>query len=69
MLTKEMREDMNMPTEDTEEYIKLSDVLAILERLKKEPGYWHTGETFYAGVYAVESEVVDRPVSKFKENN
>ncbi len=50
------------------EYIKLSDVLAILEKLKKEPGYWHTGETFYAGVYAVESEVVDLPVTKFKED-
>lgn len=47
--------------ENKEEYIKLSDVQAILERLKKEPGYWHTGETFYAGVYSVESEIVDLP--------
>lgn len=68
MMTKEIREDMNMSAEDKEEYIKLSDVLAIFEKLKREPGYWHTGETFYAGVYAVESEVVDLPVIKFKED-
>lgn len=47
--------------ENKEEYIKLSDVQAILERLKKEPGYWHYGETFYAGVYSVESEIVNLP--------
>ena len=56
MITKELEMDKHK-----EEYIKLSDVQAILERLKKEPGYWHTGETFYSGVYSVESEIVDLP--------
>ena len=53
--------DTKQQQKNKEEYIKLADVQAILDRLKKEPGYWHYGETFYAGVYSVESEIVDLP--------
>lgn len=50
-----------------EKYIKLSDVFAVIKRLQEEPEYWHEGETFYAGVYSVESEIVDLPTYEIKE--
>lgn len=50
-----------------EKYVKLSDVLSVIKRLQEEPEYWHEGETFYAGVYSVESEIVDLPTYEIKE--
>lgn len=45
-----------------EKYIKLSDIEELLEKLYDEPGYWHTGETFYAGISAVQQAIKDLPV-------
>ncbi len=38
-------------------YIKLSDVKEIIRKLSSEPCYQHTGEDFYSGIGAVESEL------------
>ena len=38
-------------------YVKLKDVEELLNKLYDEPGYQHTGETFYAGICAVKSDL------------
>lgn len=38
-------------------YVKLEDVKALLKRLNNEPQYQHTGETYYAGIAAVDMEL------------
>jgi len=45
-----------------EEYIKLEDLNKLLLEMFNEPGYMHSGETFYAGVCAVNDAVKDLPV-------
>lgn len=42
-----------------EKYYKVSEVKEIIKKLAKEPGYQHTGEDFYAGVYTVEDALAD----------
>lgn len=39
-----------------EKYYKVSDVNEILNKLAKEPAYYHEGEDFYNGVCAIEGE-------------
>lgn len=41
-----------------EKYYKVSDVNEILNKLAKEPFYYHEGEGFYNGVCAVEGELM-----------
>jgi hypothetical protein len=41
-----------------EKYYKVSDVNEILNKLAKEPAYYHDGESFYHGVCAVEGELM-----------
>jgi hypothetical protein len=41
-----------------EKYYKVSDVTEILNKLAKEPAYYHEGESFYNGVCAVEGELM-----------
>lgn len=38
-------------------YVKLEEVRALLNRLNNEPQYQHTGETYYAGIAAVDMEL------------
>lgn len=40
-----------------ETYVKLADIKALLKQLYNEPEYQHEGETFYAGICAVEDEL------------
>ena len=42
-----------------EKYIKLSDVAKALKDLYNEPEYYHEGETFYAGICAVEDAIAE----------
>jgi hypothetical protein len=41
-----------------EKYYRVSDVNEILNKLAKEPAYYHDGESFYHGVCAVEGELM-----------
>jgi hypothetical protein len=41
-----------------EKYYRVSDVNEILNKLAKEPAYYHEGEDFYNGVCAVEGELM-----------
>lgn len=41
-----------------EKYYRVSDVNEILNKLAKEPVYYHDGEDFYNGVCAVEGELM-----------
>ena len=41
-----------------EKYYRVSDVNEIIEKLAKEPAYYHDGEDFYNGVCAVEGELM-----------
>ncbi len=41
-----------------EKYYRASDVNEILNKLAKEPAYYHEGEDFYNGVCAVEGELM-----------
>jgi DNA-directed RNA polymerase subunit RPC12/RpoP len=41
-----------------EKYYKVSDINEILNKLAKEPAYYHEGEDFYNGVCAVEGELM-----------
>lgn len=40
-----------------ETYVKLKDVEELLDKLYNEPEYQHTGETYYAGICAVRSDL------------
>ena len=44
-----------------EKYIKLEDLNNLLSTMYNEPGYMHTGETFYAGICAVQDAIRDLP--------
>lgn len=44
-----------------EGYIKRKNVEAMLWRLSNEPFYYHNGETFFAGISAAESDLLDIP--------
>jgi hypothetical protein len=44
-----------------EKYVKLEDVKALLKRLNNEPQYQHAGETYYAGIAAVDMELDTLP--------
>ena len=55
-----------------EKYYRVNDVKAVLKKLAKEPAYWHDGEDFYTGIYAVESalaclEEVEADIDELKE--
>lgn len=50
-----------------EEYIKLKDLAETLTKLNQEPGYWHAGETYYAGISAVGDAVSDLPTIQIPE--
>ena len=50
-----------------EEYVKVSDLNNIIKKLTKEPAYYHEGEDFYNGVYAIEGELICLPTVKFEE--
>ena len=50
-----------------EEYVKLSEIIAVLDKLYEEPGYWHTGETFFAGICEAKSAIMDLPTVQLKE--
>lgn len=41
-----------------EKFYRVSDVNEILNKLAKEPAYYHDGEGFYNGVCAVEGELM-----------
>jgi DNA-directed RNA polymerase subunit RPC12/RpoP len=41
-----------------EKYYRVGDVNEILNKLAKEPAYYHDGEDFYNGVCAVERELM-----------
>ena len=41
-----------------EKYYRVSDVNEILNKLAKEPAYYHEGESFYNGICAVEGELI-----------
>ena len=50
-------------------YVKLKDVEELLNKLYNEPGYQHTGETFYAGICAVKSDFGCRKISRQAYHN
>ena len=41
-----------------EKYYRVSDVNEIINKLAKEPAYYHDGEDFYNGVCAVDGELM-----------
>ena len=49
------------------EYIEREAVEEILYKYANEPEYWHTGETFYAGVSAVELDILALPSAAVTE--
>ncbi len=38
-------------------YVKLDDLKELLRKLNNEPQYQHNGETYYAGIAAVDMEL------------
>lgn len=50
-----------------EKYVKLEDVKALINKLFNEPPYQHTGETYYAGVAAVDMELSVLPTVDITE--
>lgn len=50
-----------------EKYYRVSDVNEILNKLAKEPAYYHEGEGFYNGVCAVEGELICLDAVEIKE--
>lgn len=44
-----------------DKYVKLEDLNNLLDKLYKEPEYQHTGETYYAGICAVQCELDSLP--------
>lgn len=51
-----------------EKYIKLSDVVNLLDKMTKEPGYQHVGEDWYTGVYSVSTEIYQLPTTILDEH-
>lgn len=51
-----------------EEYIKLKDLNKLLLEMFNEPGYLHSGETFYSGVCAVNDAVKNLPSISLEES-
>lgn len=49
------------------EYIEREALEEIINKLSNEPEYWHTGETFYAGVSAVDLEILTIPTADVAE--
>lgn len=49
-------------------YVKLEDVQALINKLFNEPQYQHTGETYYAGIAAVDMELSDLPTIDITES-
>ncbi len=50
-----------------EKYVKLSDIMTVLDKSYEEPGYWHTGETFFAGICEAKSVISDLPTIEIEE--
>lgn len=50
-----------------EKYYRVSDVNKILNKLAKEPAYYHDGEDFYSGVCAVEGELMCLDTTELEE--
>ena len=50
-----------------EDYIKLKDLEKVILEVYQEPEYWHTGETYYAGICAVSMAVPDIPTTQIPE--
>lgn len=51
-----------------EEYIKLKDLEELLASLYQEPEYQHTGETYYAGISAVQIDIDSLPTITIPES-
>ena len=51
-----------------EKYVKLEDVRALIKKLYNEPQYQHTGETYYAGVAAMDMELDSLPTVEVTES-
>ena len=48
-------------------YVKLEDIRALLDKLNNEPQYQHAGETYYAGIAAVDMELDTLPTVEVDE--
>lgn len=51
-----------------EEYIKLKDLEELLASLYQEPEYQHNGETYYAGISAVQIDISSLPTIQIPES-
>lgn len=49
-------------------YVKFEDIRALLDKLNNEPQYQHTGETYYAGIAAVDMELDTLPTIEVEES-
>ena len=49
-----------------EKCVKLEDVKALINKLFNEPQYQHAGETYYAGIAAVDMELDTLPTIDIK---
>lgn len=49
-------------------YVKLEDIRALLDKLNNEPQYQHAGETYYAGIAAVDMELDTLPTIDINES-
>lgn len=50
-------------------YVKLEDIRALLDKLNNEPQYQHAGETYYAGIAAVDMELDTLPTTEIEESS
>ena len=50
-------------------YVKFEDIRALLDKLNNEPQYQHTGETYYAGIAAVDMELDTLPTIEVEESS
>lgn len=50
-----------------EKYVKLTDVINLIDKLAKEPAYQHVGEDWRNGVASVGSEVCELPAVELEE--
>ena len=50
-------------------YVKFEDIRALLDKLNNEPQCQHTGETYYAGIAAVDMELDTLPTIEVEESS
>ena len=61
------RPSVQLPSPNSETYINLETLNNLLEMLYKEPESWHQGETYFAGISSVMTEIGSLPTVEIRQ--